>query len=168
MKSFILTYNLYTFDEVRNLTFFVFLFSRLLTFDDLFDPNTTFTGKLTPRASFWGIICLLLKKIKIWPFQAPFRDFWPLLTFFDPKTDFFEKLPPRASIWGIICLLLAKSQNLPKEGQTFARNDKNGQKWPFFAKFFFSQFILKIWKKWKILRYFANFYIFFPIFESQN
>ena len=30
-----------------------------------------------------------MKKIKIWPFYAFFRDFWPLMTFFDPGINFF-------------------------------------------------------------------------------
>ena len=46
----------------------------------------------------------------------------------DLESDLFEKLSSRASFWGIICLLLAKSQNLPKNGQNLAGNDKNGQK----------------------------------------
>ena len=91
------------------------------------------------------------------------RDFWPLLTFLNLMTNFFEKFLSRASFWGIICLLLGKSQNLSKNGQNLAGNDKNGQKWPFLTKKFFFLFFLKIKKNEKfcatlqVFRYFSLF-----------
>ena len=67
VQRFILRYNFSTFEKYWNLTFFG-LSQRFLSFDELFDLETIFFGNLTPRASFWGIICLLFGKIRIWPF----------------------------------------------------------------------------------------------------
>ena len=41
------------------------MYSRFLTFDDLFDLESNFFEKLMLRASFWGIFCLLLAKSEI-------------------------------------------------------------------------------------------------------
>ena len=125
-KSFILRYNLSTFEKDWNLTFFA-IFDRLRPFFRNFWPLLTFFDfkinffeKPASSASFWGIVCLLSKKIEIWPsfaifdlFRPFFRDFWPVMTFFDSETNFYEKLSPRASFWGIICLLLEKMKIWP-------------------------------------------------------
>ena len=83
VKSFILTYNLFTFYEVWNLTFFLLFFDLCWPCLTLRPNLMTFFEKLLPRASFWGIICILLIKIKIWPFEAFFAIFdlcWPFRT----------------------------------------------------------------------------------------
>ena len=59
-------------------------FWPLMTFIDL---ETNFLGNLTPRASFWGIICIFSIKFEIWPFLR-------FLTFYDlqwPRDKFFWK-----------------------------------------------------------------------------
>ena len=55
-------------------------FWPLMTF---FDLETNFCEKLSPRASFWGIICLLLAMSEIWPLMTPNLKF-------DLKPKFFS------------------------------------------------------------------------------
>ena len=70
------------------------------------DNETTFCGKLTPRASFWYIIDLFLVKFVIRPFFV-IRDLgWPLMTL---SLLFFVK----ASFWYIIYLLLMRFEIWP-------------------------------------------------------
>ena len=68
------------------------LFWRLLTSGDHGWPQMTsrltFFVNFSSRASFWGIICLLLKNIGIWLF---FRDFWPQVTSNDLDISFLKK-----------------------------------------------------------------------------
>ena len=78
-----------------------------VTSGDLEWPLDYFFEKFSSKASFCGIICLLLKKIEIWP---SFRDFWPQVTSNDLVTSFSEKMIPRASFLGVICLILTENE----------------------------------------------------------
>ena len=81
-KIFILRYNFTIFNWVRNLTYLTYSCDPwpLLTFVDL---ETNFFENLSPRASFWGIICVFSINFEIWPFwhfTEIFDLWWPLMT----------------------------------------------------------------------------------------
>ena len=112
VKSFILTYNLFTLWSLK-FDLFSALFWPLLT---LFDLKTKFNDlfwKALAKSFILRYNLYTFDKNQNLTFWGLFRDFWPLLTFSDFETNFFEKLSSRASFWCIICLLLTKIKIWP-------------------------------------------------------
>ena len=66
------------------------IFSRFLTFVDLFWTQNAFFEKLISRASFWGIICPLLAMSEIWPHIPPNAPEWPQGFFSNYKKIFWQ------------------------------------------------------------------------------
>ena len=66
---------------------------------NFFDFFTDFFENSSRNASFWGIICLLLNNIEIWPFLNFFSDFYRCAQFFMhiqmAYTDFIRKKIPK-------------------------------------------------------------------------
>ena len=95
MKSFILKYYHYTFDEVWNLTFLTF-FPDCWPWLTFYDLETNFFGNFTSRASFWPITWLILVIFEISPYltrNESYFVFWLSETSrSQPVWDFFSSL----------------------------------------------------------------------------
>ena len=89
VRSFILRYNLTSFDKNQNLTFFD-LHPKFMTVSDHWWPQKWFIWKMTSKGLIWDIIWLFFIKIKIWTFFTLFWNFCRQVTLNDLELIFWK------------------------------------------------------------------------------